>query len=224
MVDGQVFRANSFLQPGWQLQMPHTSDAAGDLATQLGNDAPAADEKSEHVVTVQSGDYLSKIAEEQLGDANDWPQLFDASRGTPQPDGLPAITDPDLIRPGQQVTVPGTQPEQPPQERESGGESGSTETTPPPAKSPTASRTRARAREMSKRPRPATRQHLILRRRPPAHRQAALPNGPTRIRPLRPHRPLRHPGPPPRPPPSHPRLIRLAPLPLHPPSQRPRPR
>ncbi|WTE90627.1 LysM peptidoglycan-binding domain-containing protein [Streptomyces sp. NBC_01614] len=136
MVDGQVFRANSFLQPGWQLQMPHTSDAAGDLATQLGNDAPAADEKSEHVVTVQSGDYLSKIAEEQLGDANDWPQLFDASRGTPQPDGLPAITDPDLIRPGQQVTVPGTQPEQPPQERESGGESGSTETTPPAGQKP----------------------------------------------------------------------------------------
>ncbi|MFE5923619.1 hypothetical protein [Streptomyces sp. NPDC056468] len=132
MVDGQVFRANSFLQPGWQLQMPASSDAAGGLRTQLGNDAPAADERSEHVVTVQSGDYLSKIAEEELGDGSDWPRLFDASRGKPQPDGLPAISDPDLIRPGQQVTVPGAQPERPPQ----GRESGSTETTPPAGQKP----------------------------------------------------------------------------------------
>ncbi|WP_406190979.1 LysM peptidoglycan-binding domain-containing protein [Streptomyces sp. NBC_01017] len=133
MVDGEVFRANSFLQPGWQLQMPDAGDAAGGLRTQLGAGAPPVGaEKSEHVVTVQSGDYLSKIAEEELGDGNDWPRLFNASRGKPQPDGLPAITDPDLIRPGQQVTVPGTQPEQPPQNRESG----STETTPPAGQKP----------------------------------------------------------------------------------------
>ncbi|MET8454652.1 hypothetical protein, partial [Streptomyces sp. NPDC005209] len=29
MVDGTVFRANSFLQPGWQLQMPDTSTGVG---------------------------------------------------------------------------------------------------------------------------------------------------------------------------------------------------
>lgn len=137
MVDGQVFRANSFLQPGWQLQMPDAGEAAGGLRTQLGaSAAPVGDEKSEHTVTVQSGDYLSKIAEEELGDGNDWPRLYDASRGKPQPDGLPAITDPDLIRPGQQVTVPGTQPEQPPPDRESGGESGRIETTPPAGQKP----------------------------------------------------------------------------------------
>ncbi|WP_369275991.1 hypothetical protein AB5J55_44190 [Streptomyces sp. R11] len=136
MVDGQVFRANSFLQPGWQLQMPDGGDAAGGLRTQLGDGTPAPDEKSEHTVTVQSGDYLSKIAEAELGDGKDWPRLFDASRGKPQPDGLPAITDPDLIRPGQQVTVPGTQPGQPPQEHAPGDDSGSTETTPPAAQKP----------------------------------------------------------------------------------------
>ncbi|MEU8986789.1 hypothetical protein AB0C98_09965 [Streptomyces sp. NPDC048558] len=137
MVDGQVFRANSFLQPGWQLQMPDTGEAAGCLRTQLGaGAAPVGDEKSEHTVTVQSGDYLSKIAEEELGDGNAWPRLFEASRGKPQPDGLPAITDPDLIRPGQQVTVPGTQPGKPPQDRESGGQSGNTETTPPVGQKP----------------------------------------------------------------------------------------
>ncbi|MFC8094620.1 hypothetical protein [Streptomyces sp. NPDC057301] len=132
MVDGQVFRANSFLQPGWQLQMPNTADAMTGARIQLGAGAPAADEKSEHTVTVQSGDYLSKIAEEELGGGDEWPRLFDASRGKPQPDGLPAITDPDVIRPGQQVTVPGNQPEQPPQDRESE----STETTPPAGQKP----------------------------------------------------------------------------------------
>ncbi|MCZ4603520.1 LysM peptidoglycan-binding domain-containing protein [Streptomyces sp. Lzd4kr] len=131
MAYGQVFRANGFLQPGWRLQMPDPGEVAGGFRSLLGESTPAADEGSEHVVTVESGDYLSKIAEEELGDGNDWPQLFDASRGKPQPDGLPAITDPDLIRPGQQVTVPGIQPGQKPQEHAPEEESGSTETTPP---------------------------------------------------------------------------------------------
>ncbi|MFJ9752306.1 hypothetical protein [Streptomyces chartreusis] len=138
MVDGQVFRANSFLQPGWQLQMPDPGEVAGRFRAQLGDGTPAADEGSEHVVTVGSGDYLSKIAEEELGDGNDWPRLFDASRGKPQPDGLPAITDPDLIRPGQHITVPGTQPGQEPQEHTPEEESGDTETTPPAVEKPDA--------------------------------------------------------------------------------------
>ncbi|MFJ5779253.1 hypothetical protein [Streptomyces sp. NPDC093094] len=62
--------------------------------------------EDEHVVTVEPGDYLSKIAQEELGDATQWPKLFQASRDTPQPDGLPEITDPDQIYAGQQVTVP----------------------------------------------------------------------------------------------------------------------
>ncbi|MEU0899834.1 hypothetical protein [Streptomyces massasporeus] len=136
MVDGQVFRANSFLQPGWQLEMPDIAAATGSVRTQLGDGSPAADEKGEHVVTVHSGDYLSKIAEEELGDGDEWPQLFEASQGKPQPDGLPTITDPDLIRPGQRVTVPGAQPDQPPQDRDQGGESESRETTPPATQKP----------------------------------------------------------------------------------------
>ncbi|MFE1840695.1 hypothetical protein [Streptomyces sviceus] len=133
MVDGHTFRANSFLQPGWQLQMPDTADTAGGVRTQLGNDgAPAAEEKAGHVVTVHSGDYLSKIAEEELGDGDEWPRLFQASRDKPQPRGLPAISDPDVIYAGQQVTVPGNQPDQPPQDQDHGDESESQETTPPP--------------------------------------------------------------------------------------------
>ncbi|GAB2765582.1 hypothetical protein [Streptomyces bullii] len=136
MADGTVFRANSFLQPGWQLQMPEPATAAGGVRTQLGDRAPAADEKGGHVVTVHSGDYLSKIAEKELGDGDDWPQLFEASRGKPQPHGLPEITDPDVIYAGQQVTVPGTQTDQPPQGQGHGEESGSPETTPPTTQNP----------------------------------------------------------------------------------------
>ncbi|MFF7987091.1 hypothetical protein ACFZDK_49825 [Streptomyces sp. NPDC007901] len=106
MADGTVFRANSFLQPGWQLQMPDTAKAPPGVRTQWGGGSAAADEASDHVVTVHPGDYLSKIAKEELGDGSEWRTLFEASAGKPQPRGLPEITDPDMIYPGQQVTVP----------------------------------------------------------------------------------------------------------------------
>ncbi|MFD9203833.1 hypothetical protein ACFWDP_36895, partial [Streptomyces anthocyanicus] len=84
------------------------------LDTQLVSNArDAAPDKEGSVVTVEPGDSLSQIAAEELHDGNKWPQLFEASRGSPQPDGLPRITDPDLIYPGQQVTVPGAAPERP---------------------------------------------------------------------------------------------------------------
>ncbi|MFG3517550.1 hypothetical protein [Streptomyces bobili] len=136
MVDGTVFRANSFLQPGWKLQMPETAAAAGGVRTQFGDSAPAAGGRDGHVVTVHSGDYLSKIAEEELGDGTAWPQLFEASRGKPQPRGLPEITDPDVVYAGQQVTVPGAETDQPPQDRGQGEESGSQETPPPATQNP----------------------------------------------------------------------------------------
>ncbi|MET9462622.1 hypothetical protein ABZY05_47865 [Streptomyces canus] len=136
MVDGDVFRPNSFLQPGWRLQMPGTAHAAGGVRTQLGDSAPDSGEKGERVVRVHSGDYLSKIAEEELGDGDEWPRLFEASRDKPQPRGLPAISDPDVIYAGQQVTVPGTQPYQPPQDQDHGDESESQEATPPTTEKP----------------------------------------------------------------------------------------
>lgn len=143
MTDGQVFHANSFLQPGWQLHMPDTGSAGA--RTQLDNGTrPADDEPSEHVVTVQAGDYLSTIAQDELGDGNDWPQLFEASRGRPQPNGLPAITNPNLIRPGQHITMPDTQPghqskdrrQQDASDSQPGSEQDRQETTPPPTQQP----------------------------------------------------------------------------------------
>ena len=48
--------------------------------------------------TVQSGDSLSKIAKRVYGDANKWHTIFDANRDK--------ITNPDLIHPGQVLTLP----------------------------------------------------------------------------------------------------------------------
>ncbi len=59
-----------------------------------------------HTYTVQRGDTLSSIAEEQLGDASRWPEIFVLNRHI--------LSDPDEIRPGQELTLPTDHPESPP--------------------------------------------------------------------------------------------------------------
>ena len=49
-------------------------------------------------VTVKAGDSLSKIAKRELGDAEKWHAIYAANRDT--------IKDPDLIQPGQVLTLP----------------------------------------------------------------------------------------------------------------------
>ncbi|MEU9918933.1 hypothetical protein [Streptomyces sp. NPDC051001] len=108
MTDGQVFHSNGFLQPGWQLTMPASYSPAGGAHTQLDQVVPAAADEPAQMEVVEPGDFLSTIAAQELEDGNRWPELFAATKDEPQPDGLPAITDPDVIYPGQHVTVPGT--------------------------------------------------------------------------------------------------------------------
>jgi len=48
--------------------------------------------------TIQSGDSLSKIAKEFLGNAMDYPKIFEANREV--------IKDPNLIYPGQKIRIP----------------------------------------------------------------------------------------------------------------------
>ena len=56
--------------------------------------------------TVKSGDTLSGIAAEQLGDADRWPEIFALNRDV--------IEDPDKIFPGQVLTLPAATPTDPP--------------------------------------------------------------------------------------------------------------
>jgi len=57
--------------------------------------APVADIRS---YTVKSGDSLSKIAQHEYGDAGMWKDIYEANRGI--------ISNPDLIHPGQVLTIP----------------------------------------------------------------------------------------------------------------------
>ena len=103
--DGGKITTEGLVRPGWTLLMP--ADAAGpDLITQGG--APAAQPRTgggQHVVTVQEGDTLSAIAERELGDAGEFTELLNATRGLVQPDGS-HVTDPNEIFPGQKIVIP----------------------------------------------------------------------------------------------------------------------
>lgn len=61
---------------------------------------PAKDEgkPAERTYTVKSGDSLSAIAEREYGDAGAWRRIYDANRDK--------IDDPDMIHPGQELTIP----------------------------------------------------------------------------------------------------------------------
>jgi len=51
-----------------------------------------------HTYTVKSGDTLSKIAKEHLGDANAYMKIFEANKDQ--------LNDPDKIKPGQVLKIP----------------------------------------------------------------------------------------------------------------------
>ncbi|MEV2234970.1 LysM peptidoglycan-binding domain-containing protein [Streptomyces phaeochromogenes] len=115
----EVPTAATVVPQGTTLRVPGHAEVLNEAPdtgphTQLASNArdTAADKKGE-VVTVEPGDSLSQIAAAELHDGNRWPQLFEASRGTAQPDGLPRITNPDVIYPGQQVTLPRAAPDRP---------------------------------------------------------------------------------------------------------------
>ncbi len=67
-----------------------------DVTSGASSEAPAA--SSGKTYTVKSGDSLSKIAKAQYGDASQWKRIYEANRGK--------ISNPDLIHPGQEFTIP----------------------------------------------------------------------------------------------------------------------
>ena len=59
---------------------------------------PNAKQAAAATYTVKSGDTLSKIAKEHLGDANAYMKIFEANKDQ--------LSDPDKIKPGQVLKIP----------------------------------------------------------------------------------------------------------------------
>jgi nucleoid-associated protein YgaU len=69
-----------------------------DFSDVSGGASSTADAKKGRTHTVAKGESLSKIAKKYYGDAKQWPRIFEANKDT--------IKNPDLIFPGQVITVP----------------------------------------------------------------------------------------------------------------------
>nr|WP_030501002.1 LysM peptidoglycan-binding domain-containing protein [Micromonospora purpureochromogenes] len=102
------------------IHMPHTAQAAN-LARQASTRAGTEESVSTrlaagHLTLVSSGqtytcvvkrgDTLSEIAEQWLGDANRWPEIFALNRGTHFRDVGGTLTNPNLIYPGWTLELP----------------------------------------------------------------------------------------------------------------------
>ena len=81
--------------PDWQKEI-QADIKVNPAATQKA--AGTTGQTSGRTYTVKAGDTLSKIAKEQLGDANAYDEIFNANRDQ--------LTDPDKIKPGQVLKIP----------------------------------------------------------------------------------------------------------------------
>ena len=78
--------------------MADNKKASPDFSDVQGGSSSTAPSTSSRTVTVKAGDNLSKIAKQELGDANKWRAIYEANRDK--------ISNPDLIHPGQVLTIP----------------------------------------------------------------------------------------------------------------------
>jgi nucleoid-associated protein YgaU len=76
-----------------------SSTTAAEPAAPLPPLAPTGTTGQSQSYVVVAGDSLSKIAKHFYGDANKWHRIHEANRDQ--------IKNPDLIHPGQQLTIPG---------------------------------------------------------------------------------------------------------------------
>jgi nucleoid-associated protein YgaU len=104
---GTLRRDDDLIRPGWVLTLPPDATTSTDGGRRpahrpAGSDRP---ETSTTTITVEPGDTLWDLAAAHLDDPHRWPELYEENRHRSQPDGR-HLTDPDLIHPGWQLTVP----------------------------------------------------------------------------------------------------------------------
>jgi nucleoid-associated protein YgaU len=74
------------------------SGAFSDVNASSSSASASAPVERERSYTVVAGDSLSKIAKREYGDAAQWHRIYEANKST--------ISNPDLIQPGQVLTLP----------------------------------------------------------------------------------------------------------------------
>jgi nucleoid-associated protein YgaU len=85
--------------PSWQTEVVADIKAvATSAAPTQTQPQPPTEKQTQVTYTVKSGDTLSKIAREFLGDANAYMEIFNANRDQ--------LSDPNLIKPGQVLKIP----------------------------------------------------------------------------------------------------------------------
>lgn len=114
--DGTTLTHEHWIFPGWHLRLPTdatnlpprppTPNPTTTAETSGATPAPAPSHD------VLPGDTLWDISAEHLGDGARFPEVFDLNAGVLQPDGR-TLTDPDLIQPGWNLTLPTPTPSAP---------------------------------------------------------------------------------------------------------------
>lgn len=87
--------------PTWERDIVADIRVTGGAGTTAGTATAAAKAPAQpesRTYTVQSGDTLSKIAKQHLGNANDYMKIFELNRDQ--------LSDPDKIKPGQVLKLP----------------------------------------------------------------------------------------------------------------------
>ncbi|TAE49868.1 MAG: LysM peptidoglycan-binding domain-containing protein [Bacteroidetes bacterium] len=104
--DGYVTEENGVLKIGGTTTTPFQKDAMWNKIKEIGGEAPTDieatinSEVSEyyHKHVVKAGESLSKIAKHYYGQANLYNHIFEANTNI--------LKNPDLIHPGQELTIP----------------------------------------------------------------------------------------------------------------------
>ena len=108
MPGGQRFTNPAYIEVGWTLRLPAGIAASGSVATP----PPVIESAAAPDYTVEPGDTLWDIADEQLGDPTAWPEIWERNAGDDMGGGR-TFDDPNLILPGWELDLTDAQPADP---------------------------------------------------------------------------------------------------------------
>ena len=107
MADGQRFVNAAYIDVGWVLDLPNAPGAGSSRGVESTPDTVSAGTGTDAVLAhvVDRGESLWSIADDELGDPDRWPEIFEANRGRTFDDGR-TLDDPSLIHPGWELDLP----------------------------------------------------------------------------------------------------------------------